>query len=59
MCDPPGDTTGVLMLAQAATWTVLACYFPPSGLVKAPVWVGLLAGVWQSHTSALDRMPDG
>jgi exonuclease III len=25
---PPGDTTGVLMLAQATTWTLLACYFP-------------------------------
>jgi hypothetical protein len=32
---------------------------PASGPVEALVWAGLLAGVWQSHTSALDRMPDG
>jgi putative DNA primase/helicase len=30
-----------------------------SGMVEAPVWAGLLAGVWQSHVSALDLTPDG
>ena len=32
---------------------------PASGPVEAPIWAGLLAGGWQSHTSALDLTPDG
>ena len=31
---PDGGTPGVILLAQAATWTVLACYFPHKKLKR-------------------------
>ena len=44
---PPGNTTGVLLLAQAPRWTVLACYFPQRH-DKPPFF--RLWPAWRLHT---------
>jgi exonuclease III len=47
---PQGDTTGVLMLAQAATWTILACYFPQKH--EKPPFFAAVADVAAAHADA-------
>lgn len=44
---PPGGTAGVLMLAQAATWTVLGCYFPQRH--DKPPFFAAVAAVAAAH----------